>query len=49
MKDIKDIVFITNARLDSQRIPHKMIKPFSGSTLTEILIEKIKSALERFQ
>ena len=44
MKDIKDIVFITNARLDSQRIPHKMIKPFSGSTLTEILIEKIKSS-----
>ena len=44
MKDIKDVVFITNARLESQRVPKKMIRPFCGSTLTEILINKIKQS-----
>ena len=44
MKDIKDIVFITNARLDSQRIPQKMIKPFADTTLMDICIKKLKNS-----
>tara|TARA_R100000152_G_C6778969_1_gene210139 strand:+ start:2990 stop:3673 length:684 start_codon:yes stop_codon:yes gene_type:complete len=44
MKDIKDILFITQARLESQRVPKKMIRPFCGSNLLEILIDKIKTS-----
>ena len=41
MKDIKDIVFIVNARLNSSRLPNKMIKDFNGTNLLSIAIEKI--------
>ena len=41
MKNIEDIVVILLARLNSQRIPKKMIKPFAGTTLIDIAIEKI--------
>ena len=44
MKDIKDILFITQARLESQRVPKKMIRSFCGSNLLEILIDKIKTS-----
>ena len=44
MKDIKDILFITQARLESQRVPKKMIRPFCESNLLEILIDKIKTS-----
>lgn len=44
MKNIKDILFITQARLESQRVPQKMIRPFCGTNLLEILIEKIKKS-----
>lgn len=40
-KDIKDVCFIVQARLGSQRIPSKMIRPFAGTTLVDITIEKI--------
>ena len=41
MKDIKDICFIVQARLNSERVPQKMIKPFAGTTLTDIVLEKL--------
>ena len=43
MKDLKDICFIVQARLGSQRIPEKMLKPFYNTTLTDIILDKIKS------
>tara|TARA_R110000824_G_scaffold399263_1_gene604506 strand:+ start:18482 stop:19159 length:678 start_codon:yes stop_codon:yes gene_type:complete len=42
MKDISNVCIIIQARLGSQRIPQKMIRPFSGTTLTDIALEKIK-------
>lgn len=42
MKDIKDICILTQARLGSQRVARKMIRPFAGSTLVDILLEKLK-------
>ena len=41
MKDIKDVLVIIQARLDSQRVPQKMIKPFNGTNLFEIAIKKV--------
>lgn len=43
-KDIKDILFITQARLESQRVPKKMVKPFAGTNLIDILINKVKKS-----
>jgi len=44
MKNINDILFICQARLESQRVPKKMIKPFCGTNLIQILIDKIKKS-----
>lgn len=44
MKDIKDVLFLCQARLQSQRVPRKMIKPFADTTLVDILIEKVKQS-----
>ena len=44
MKNINDILFICQARLESQRVPRKMIRPFCGTTLMDILINKIKQS-----
>ena len=41
VKNINDICFIIQARLGSQRVPNKMIKPFAGTTLVDVAIEKI--------
>ena len=41
MKNIKDTCFIIQSRLNSTRIPGKMLKPFGGSTLFEIAIQKL--------
>lgn len=41
MKKISDIAFIIQARLDSKRIPEKMIRPFAGTNLFEIAIQKL--------
>ena len=41
MKNIKDICFIIQARLNSERVPQKMIKPFNETTLTDLVIEKL--------
>mgnify|MGYP001414738919 CR=1 FL=1 len=42
MKNINDIAIIVQARLNSERVPKKMIRPFAGSTLVDIFCEKIK-------
>ena len=39
MKPIKDIAVVIQARLGSQRIPNKMLKPFAGTTLVDIFLE----------
>ena len=44
MKRIEDIAIVIQARLSSQRIPQKMIKPFAGTTLTDIAIQKVLSS-----
>ena len=41
MKNIKDICFIIQARLNSERVPKKMIKSFNETTLTDLVIEKL--------
>ena len=41
MKDIKDILVVIQARLNSQRVPQKMIRPFNDTNLFEIAIKKV--------
>ena len=41
MRDINDICIVVQARLGSQRVPKKMIKPFAGTTLIDILLSKL--------
>ena len=41
MKNINNIAVLVQARLSSERAPKKMIRPFAGSTLTDICIEKL--------
>ena len=41
MKKINDICVIVQARLSSQRVPNKMLRPFAGTTLVDILINKL--------
>ena len=41
MKDIKDILFVVQARLNSQRVPNKMLKPFKGTNLFRHAITKV--------
>jgi len=41
MKKIEDICFVVQARLNSERVPQKMIKPFAGTTLTDIVLNKL--------
>ena len=43
-KNIKDVAILIQARLGSQRVPGKMLKPFSGTTLVDILLTKLKSS-----
>lgn len=41
-KRIEEVAVIIQARLGSQRIPQKMIKPFAETTLTDIFLDKVK-------
>tara|TARA_R110001583_G_scaffold33731_2_gene113806 strand:+ start:181 stop:858 length:678 start_codon:yes stop_codon:yes gene_type:complete len=41
MKNKKDICVVVQARLGSQRVPGKMLRPFANTTLTEILFDKL--------
>ena len=44
MKNIKDICFVIQARLSSERTPGKMMKTFAGSSLVEIVCQKINKS-----
>ena len=41
MKNINDVAVVIQARLGSQRVPQKMIRPIAGTTLTDMAIETI--------
>ena len=41
MKDIKDVCVVIQARLNSERVPQKMIRPFADSSLFEIGVKKL--------
>lgn len=43
-KNIKDICLVVQARLSSQRVPNKMLRPFANTTLIDILLEKLKKS-----
>ena len=44
MKNINDVCIIIQARLGSTRVPGKMLRPFAGTTLVDILFDKLKSS-----
>jgi CMP-N-acetylneuraminic acid synthetase len=44
MKNINDVCIVVQARLGSTRVPGKMLKPFAGTTLVDILFKKLKSS-----
>ena len=41
MKKIEEVCFLIQARLSSQRCPKKMIRPFAGTTLLDLNIQKL--------
>ena len=43
-KNIDDIAFVVQARLNSQRVPQKMIKPFAGTNLFGLILDKLLSS-----
>lgn len=43
-KDIKDVCLLVQARMGSQRVPRKMLKPFADTTLTHVLFDKLTSS-----
>lgn len=43
MKRIENICFVVQARLNSERVPQKMIRPFAKTTLTDIVLSKLVS------
>lgn len=42
MKDIKDVAVVVQARLNSQRLPNKMLNPFCGTSLFEVALKKLQ-------
>ena len=38
---MKSVSVVTNARLQSTRVPQKMMRPFAGKTLLEVALEKL--------
>ena len=41
MKKLNEVAFIVQARLNSQRVPQKMIRPFAGTTLFDLVLDKL--------
>jgi len=41
---INDIAFIVQARMNSQRVPGKMMKPFAGTNLFGLVLDKLLSS-----
>jgi len=44
MKNLNDVCFVVQARLSSERTPGKMMKPFAGSSLVQVICEKINKS-----
>jgi CMP-N-acetylneuraminic acid synthetase len=44
MKNIDDVCVVIQARLSSERVPRKMIRPFAETNLTDIAVKKILSS-----
>jgi len=42
----KEISLVIQSRLNSQRVPRKMVKPFAGTTLVNILLDKLMESKE---
>jgi CMP-N-acetylneuraminic acid synthetase len=42
MKRLAQVAFIIQARLGSERLPGKMSRPFAGTTLLDIALEKVR-------
>ena len=40
MKKLEDILFITQARLNSERLPQKAVRPFAGTNITRICLDR---------
>lgn len=47
MKNLDSVAILVQARLNSQRVPQKMIRPFADSTLFGLVLDKIIKALPR--
>lgn len=45
MKPLDSIAIVIQARLNSQRVPKKMIRPFAGTTLFDLVLDKVIEAL----
>lgn len=43
-KKIEDICILVQARMGSQRVPGKMLRPFAETTLTDILLDKLSQS-----
>jgi CMP-N-acetylneuraminic acid synthetase len=41
-KNLNEVAILIQARLGSQRVPGKMLKPFAGTTLVNILLDKLR-------
>ena len=41
MKKINEVAIVVQARLNSQRVPHKMIKPFADTNLFGLILSKL--------
>jgi len=44
MKSISDIAFVVQARMNSQRVSQKMIRPFCDTTLLNIILGKLRDS-----
>lgn len=41
-KNLNEVAILVQARLGSQRVPGKMLKPFAGTTLVNVLLDKLR-------
>ena len=44
MKKLDEVCVIVQARLGSQRVPQKMIRPFASTSLLDVCLRKIKKS-----
>ena len=43
-KHITDVLFVVQARVNSTRVPRKMIRPFASTSLIDVCLRKIKKS-----